>query len=280
MCHNGGMATAPSLESPVLLRLLAHGLRWAIVRQLAEGDLRVKELVALTDQAPNLVTYHLARLRAAGMVSVRRSAADGRDSYYALDLDAVGDAVQEVALRIHPGLSGRQMDSATPPPSAEPGRVLFICTGNSSRSQMAEGWLRHLGGPRVVARSAGTAPTALHPLAVAAMKERGVDISGQDVKHVSVFAGQPFDRVITLCDRAREACPEPPPAKVVAHWSIPNPAEAHPADLDAYRATAAELRTRVHYLVAALGSAGGPALDGERTVQSDEGEVTLAATRR
>jgi ArsR family transcriptional regulator, arsenate/arsenite/antimonite-responsive transcriptional repressor / arsenate reductase (thioredoxin) len=246
-----------------VLGLLAHDLRWAMVRQLAQSDLRVKELVARTEQAPNLVTYHLARLRAAGLVSVRRSAADGRDSYYALDLDAVANAVRHLAAAIHPGLSARHVEDALPRPEAHAGRVLFICTGNSSRSQMAEGWLRHLGGPRLVACSAGTAPTALHPLAVAAMEEHGVDISRQEVKHLDVFSGQSFDRVITLCDRAREVCPELPSAGAVVHWSIPNPAEAHPADLDAFRATARELQTRVRYLLALMDSPGDSTLGAE-----------------
>jgi protein-tyrosine-phosphatase/DNA-binding HxlR family transcriptional regulator len=242
-------AAATAAPAPAVLRVLAHDLRWAIVRLLAGSDLRVREVVAATGVAPNLVTYHLAQLRAAGLVWVRRSAADGRDSYYALDLDAVGTGMRDVARDIHPGLS----DGDTAPAPGAARRVLFICTGNSSRSQMAEGWLRRLGGPSVVAASAGTVPTSLHPLAVAAMAEHGVDISGQRVKHVDVFAGQSFDRLVTLCDRAREACPEPPSARVATHWSVPNPAEAHPADLDAFRATARELHTRVRYLLPVLG---------------------------
>jgi ArsR family transcriptional regulator, arsenate/arsenite/antimonite-responsive transcriptional repressor / arsenate reductase (thioredoxin) len=247
------VAAASVGRSPILLRVLAHDLRWTIVRLLADGDLRVREVVAATGEAPNLITYHLARLRAAGLVWVRRSTADGRDSYYALDLDAVGLAMQRVARDIHPGLTAGRADGPSGQALARPSRVLFICSGNSSRSQMAEGWLRHLGGSLVLAASAGTVPTSLHPLAVAAMAEHGVDISGHKVKHVSVFAGRSFDRAITLCDRAREACPEPPGAKGIAHWSIPNPAEAHPADLDAFRATAKELHTRVIYLLRMLG---------------------------
>jgi ArsR family transcriptional regulator, arsenate/arsenite/antimonite-responsive transcriptional repressor / arsenate reductase (thioredoxin) len=204
--------------------------------------------VSLTGQAPNLVSYHLAQLRGAGLVSVRRSSADGRDSYYALDLDAVRDALGRTAHRIHPGFAWSP--ETEPPGPSRALRVLFICTANSSRSQMAEGWLRHLGGPQVVARSAGIAPTSLHPLAVAAMREGGVDIAGQQVKHVGAVADQIFDRVITLCDRAREACPELAPTVSVAHWSIPNPADAHPPDLDAFRSTARELETRVRYLLA------------------------------
>jgi protein-tyrosine-phosphatase len=246
------VVTIPDGRSPALLRVLAHDLRWAIVRMLAEGDLRAREVVAATGEAPNLITYHLAQLRAAGLVWVRRSTADGRDSYYALDLDAVGAALQDVASAIHPALSGGGVAGGGGRPSGAPSRVLFICSGNSSRSPMAEGWLRHLGGPTVVAASAGTAPTSLHPLAVAAMAEHGVDVSGHQVKHVDVFTGDPFDRVITLCDRARETCPGPPNAKVATHWSVPNPADAHPADIDAFRATARELGTRVRYLLPLL----------------------------
>jgi ArsR family transcriptional regulator, arsenate/arsenite/antimonite-responsive transcriptional repressor / arsenate reductase (thioredoxin) len=247
------MATASAAHAPTLLRVLAHDLRWAIVRLLAQGDMRVREVVAATGEAPNLITYHLAQLRAAGVVWVRRSTADGRDSYYALDLDAVGAGMRDVAGDIHPGLSSAAADGDSSRPGVAPSRVLFICTGNSSRSPMAEGWLRHLGESGVVAASAGTVPTPLHPLAVAAMAEHGVDISGHQVTHVDVFAGQSFDRVITLCDRAREACPDPPDARAVAHWSVPNPAEAHPADLHAFQATARELHTRVRYLLPLLG---------------------------
>src|SRR5215471_12591291 len=119
-------------RSPVLLRVLAHDLRWAIVRLLAGSDLRVREMVAATGEAPNLVTYHLGQLRAAGLVWVRRSAADGRDSYYALDLDSVGSAIQRVAGDIHPGLRPDGADGLAAPPLAVPSRVLFICTANSS----------------------------------------------------------------------------------------------------------------------------------------------------
>jgi ArsR family transcriptional regulator, arsenate/arsenite/antimonite-responsive transcriptional repressor / arsenate reductase (thioredoxin) len=227
-------------SSPPVLGLLAHDLRWTIVGLLAGGDLRTGELVARTGQAPSLVSYHLGRLRDAGLVSARRSSADGRDSYHMLDLGALEQAV--AAIRVRPGLLA---DVA-----AAPAQVLFICSGNSSRSPMAEGWLNHLGGGRVTARSAGVTPGPLHPLAAAAMAEHGVDISGHQPAHVSAFAGPSLGRVITLCDRAREECGELPGA--AAHWSIPNPAQAHPPDIDAFRATARELRTRVRYLLSAV----------------------------
>jgi ArsR family transcriptional regulator, arsenate/arsenite/antimonite-responsive transcriptional repressor / arsenate reductase (thioredoxin) len=242
--------------SPPVLGVLAHDLRWAIVGLLVPGDLRTGEIVARTGQAPSLVSYHLARLRDAGLVSVRRSTADGRDSYHALDLDAIGHAVGDMAAQIHPSLlAGAAGWPAQPqrPGPGRPVRALFICSGNSARSPMAEGWLNHLGGGRVTARSAGVSPGPLHPLAVAAMAEHGVDISGHRPTHLSDVAGGRFTRVITLCDRARENCGELPGPAV--HWSIPNPAQAHPADLDAFRATARELQARIRYLLPALAEA-------------------------
>jgi ArsR family transcriptional regulator, arsenate/arsenite/antimonite-responsive transcriptional repressor / arsenate reductase (thioredoxin) len=253
-------------SSPEVLGVLAHDLRWTIVGLLVPGDLRTSELVSRTGQAPSLVSYHLARLRDAGLVSARRSTADGRDSYHALDLDALSQAVAGMTTRIHPSLL--QASSTRPGPSAgladPPGpesgprvsaQVLFICSGNSARSPMAAGWLNHLGAGRVTAGSAGVTPRPLHPLAVAAMAEHGVDISGHQATLLDVFADQRFTRVITLCDRARENCGELPAAPVAAHWSIPDPARAHPPDLDAFRATARELRTRVQYLLPMLSEA-------------------------
>jgi ArsR family transcriptional regulator, arsenate/arsenite/antimonite-responsive transcriptional repressor / arsenate reductase (thioredoxin) len=263
--------------SPPVLSVLAHDLRWAIVGLLVPGDLRTGEIVARTGQAPSLVSYHLARLRDAGLVSVRRSTADGRDSYHALDLDAIGQAIGDMAAQIHPlllavpagwpgpGQPGPGLRRPGPKPGqpgpkpgqpgpGQPVRALFICSGNSARSPMAEGWLNHLGGGRVTARSAGISPGPLHPLAAAAMAEHGVDISDHRPTPLSDVTADRFTRVITLCDRARENCGELPGAAV--HWSIPNPAQAHPPDLDAFRATARELQTRIRYLLPALAEAG------------------------
>jgi ArsR family transcriptional regulator, arsenate/arsenite/antimonite-responsive transcriptional repressor / arsenate reductase (thioredoxin) len=235
--------------------MLAHDLRWAIVGLLAESDLRTGELVASTGQPPSLVSYHLGRLRDAGLVSARRSSADGRDSYHVLDQDALGQAIGAMAGQINPGLLAGITGNGAPRPSTA-SSVLFICTGNSARSPMAAGWLNHLSGGRVTARSAGVAPAPLHPLAVAAMAEHGVDISGHRPARLDSFETGSFTRVITLCDRAREACGELPAVPTAAHWSIPNPSQAHPPDLDAFRATARELRARVRYLLPQLPAVG------------------------
>ncbi|HZO99799.1 MAG TPA: arsenate reductase ArsC [Terriglobia bacterium] len=107
-------------------------------------------------------------------------------------------------------------------------RVLILCTGNSARSQMAEGWLRHLAGDRFEVASAGTRPVGLNPNAVQVMAEVGIDISGHRSKSVDDFSGQQFDYVITVCDSARESCPVfPAPGKRLHHnFEDPAPAPA------------------------------------------------------
>jgi arsenate reductase len=109
-------------------------------------------------------------------------------------------------------------------------RILFLCTGNSCRSQMAEGWLRHLAGDRFEVSSAGTDPVGLNPAAVESMRESGVDISAHRSKHVNEFAGVRFDYVVTVCDRARETCPIFPGARTALHWSFDDPAAAQGPD--------------------------------------------------
>ncbi len=106
-------------------------------------------------------------------------------------------------------------------------RVLFVCTENSARSQMAEGLLRHDAGKRFEVSSAGTKPGQVRAEAIAAMREVGIDISGQRSKSVDEFAGQTFDYVITVCDKAKETCPVFPATTRRIHWSIEDPAAAH-----------------------------------------------------
>lgn len=103
-------------------------------------------------------------------------------------------------------------------------RVLFLCTGNSARSQMAEGWLRHLAGDRYDVCSAGTQSVGLNPGSVEAMAEVGIDISHQRSKNVAEYATQPIDYVITVCDRAKESCPRWSGATPLLHWSFDDPA--------------------------------------------------------
>ncbi len=104
--------------------------------------------------------------------------------------------------------------------------VLILCTGNSARSQMAEGLLRHLAGERMDVFSAGSKPSVVNPYAIRAMQRRGVDIAGQRSKHMSEYLHQPFDTVITVCDQAAETCPIFPGKAERIHWSFPDPAVA------------------------------------------------------
>jgi arsenate reductase len=108
----------------------------------------------------------------------------------------------------------------------ERARVLFLCTHNSARSQMAEGLLRHLAGDRFESHSAGTEATRVRPLAIRAMEEIGVDISGQESKTLERYQQEPFDYVITVCDDANEACPFFPGAQSRLHWSFKDPSKA------------------------------------------------------
>jgi arsenate reductase (thioredoxin) len=127
-------------------------------------------------------------------------------------------------------------------------RVLFLCTHNSARSQMAEGLLRHLGGDRFEAASAGTEATHVRPLAVAVMGELGIDIAAQTSKPLDVYREQPFDKVITLCDEADATCPAFPHARERLHWSFPDPSRAggtEAAQRDAYRQVRDAIRRRI-----------------------------------
>ncbi len=103
-------------------------------------------------------------------------------------------------------------------------QVLILCTGNSARSQMAEGLLRQLAGERMYVFSAGSKPSTVNPLAIQVMAERGIDISHQRSKHLNEFLQQPFDEVITVCDQAAEVCPIFPGKAHRIHWSFPDPA--------------------------------------------------------
>lgn len=125
-------------------------------------------------------------------------------------------------------------------------RVLILCTGNSARSQMAEGLLRHLGGDSFDVYSAGSAPSIVNPMAITAMAERGIDISAQRSKHLSEFLHQPFDYVITVCDNAAESCPLFPGKATRLHWSFPDPAAVEdPAErMKAFRSVREGLATR------------------------------------
>jgi len=246
----------------VVLRLLADPVRWQLACELARGDHRVRELVAATGHPQNLVSYHLRQLRDGGLVTARRSSFDARDTYYSLDLDGCARALAQGAASLHPGLG--QLPGLTIRP-AERGqaasgvrkrhRVLFVCTGNSARSPVAAALLRHRAGARMLAMSAGIRPKPVHPDAVATLRERyRIDISSHRPTHVETVAGQRFDYVISLCDKAREACPEFAGRPGRIHWSLPDPAagEGGLAGPPAFERMAANLDTRIRFLLPAI----------------------------
>jgi ArsR family transcriptional regulator, arsenate/arsenite/antimonite-responsive transcriptional repressor / arsenate reductase (thioredoxin) len=224
-----------------------HPVRWRLLSELARGDRAVHELTALLGQPQNLVSYHLGKLRRAELVITRRSSADGRDTYYSLDLARCGDLLSDTGAALHPGL---RLTRPTPPASVT-GRVLFLCTGNSSRSQMAEALLRDRTAGTVQAFSAGSNPKPIHPLAVSVMAARGIDLAEARPKHLDEFTGQRFDLVITLCDRVKEVCPEFPGHPRPVHWSIPDPA-ADPGEPPAFERVADELAQRIGFLLHTL----------------------------
>jgi ArsR family transcriptional regulator, arsenate/arsenite/antimonite-responsive transcriptional repressor / arsenate reductase (thioredoxin) len=264
------------------MRLLADPVRWRLMRELASGDRRVRELVAAAGLPQNQVSYHLRQLRLGGLVTARRSSFDGRDTYYSLDLDGCAKALAGAAVALHPGLAPSPAVPAVPGgpavsvmpsvpgQSAVPGqpaapdglgapgasrRVLFVCTGNSSRSPMAEGLLRYRAGTRVAAASAGIRPKPVHPHAVAVMRDRyGVDIAGHRPVQVETAVRERFDYVISLCDKAREACPEFVGRPGLIHWSLADPAAGEDGltGYPAFERTAAELDARIGFLLPVL----------------------------
>ncbi len=253
------VATADDELAPLeFLQLIADPLRWRLLDELGRSDRRVGELCELLGKPQSLVSYHLRELRGGGLVSARQSAADGRDTYYHGNLERVADLLSEGAAALHPAL---RLERADPePPPARRGRkpkVLFLCTGNSARSQMAQALVEDRADGAIAALSAGSHPKALHENAVRVMAERGIDISGRRATHLDRFRRDRFDRVITLCDKVREVCPEFPGRPTAAHWSMADPG-AESADAaasyPAFARTAEEIDGRVALLLAQMTS--------------------------
>ncbi|WP_280380986.1 ArsR family transcriptional regulator [Nocardia wallacei] len=240
------MATQTRVPVPLLMRMAAHPLRWALMTELASSDRRVRELVTAVDEPQNLVSYHLRLLRTAGLVTMRRSSFDGRDSYYHLDLARCATAFGEAAAALHPMLASAERRWPK-------GRsVLFLCTGNGARSPMAEALLRRRSGGRVEVTSAGSHPKpAMHPNTGRVLREHfGIEFEPRRPQSLEVIAGRRFDVVITLCDKIREV-PRDHGAAITAHWSLPDPAAVAATEQATYpefRRVATELDTRIGFL--------------------------------
>ncbi len=262
--------TPPSASVPgasdgaQFLRLIADETRWLIVRMLTLSDLRAGEIGATLHLPANVLSYHLRRLRVTGLVRDHHSSADARDVYYCLEIDRLRTLYAAAGDSLYPGLlalssgsdSEGSVESSGAPTSvrkalSRPLRVLFLCTHNSARSQMAEALLRQMGGDQVEVWSAGSAPTEVHPEAIATLQALGIDTTGLYAKPLDQFIGEPFDYIITVCDRVRDICPAFPYDPAQAHWSIADPVVIEDAEerAKAFQQIALELQTRIRYLL-------------------------------
>jgi protein-tyrosine-phosphatase len=251
-------ATATDVSTLEFLQLLADPLRWRLLDELGRSDRRVGELCELVGKPQSLVSYHLRELRTGDLVSARQSAADGRDTYYRANISRCAELLSATGAALHPAvrIARLEVDVPTSRRGRKP-RVLFLCTGNSSRSQIAEALLQVRTRGAIVARSAGSHPKPLHPTAVRVMAERGIDISGHGSKHLDRFRRERFDHVITLCDKVREVCPDFSGQPTTAHWSMADPAAEGTDDDSSYLAflrSADEIELRVELLIAQLTS--------------------------
>ena len=238
-------------HAPAIFKLLSNDLRWKLLKTLSQSDLRVQELTDLLGQPQNLVSYHLQKLHEAGLVLERHSIADGREVYYGIDLKQIRGLFTITQEALHPGLSADKGNEPTYPPA----RILFLCTHNSARSQMAEGLLRTKSFRQMQVFSAGTDPLPVNPAAIRVMAEFNIDIHAQQSKGQDQFRDQPFDYVITVCDRARESCPTFPGNPIKIHWSIADPilmAGSAEAQLQTLRETARELDERIDFFLERL----------------------------
>jgi ArsR family transcriptional regulator, arsenate/arsenite/antimonite-responsive transcriptional repressor / arsenate reductase (thioredoxin) len=243
---------------PEMLKLVSHEVRWNVLRLLARSDYRVQELVEVLSLPQNLVSYHLKLLREGHLVHERRSSADERALYYTLDFERLLTWYAQVANDLHPAVGAQVHPQEThewdlPKP---PLRVLFLCTENSARSQMAEALLRALSHGNIEAMSAGSAPAGqVHPLAIRVMQEAGIAMHDAVPKSLNSFRQQHFATVITVCDRAREVCPSFPGHPDLIHWSLPDPVLVQGSEevrYYAFKQTAEHLRIRLEFLLPLL----------------------------
>ena len=236
---------------PEFVRLVSHPVRWRLISELGRSDLRVRELVTIAGEPQNLVSYHLRLLRDGGLVTSRRSSFDARDNYYHLDLDRCAQALTDVGVALHPALRMAPVPQS-PPRRRGMSNVLFVCSGNSARSPIAEALLRHRAGSRVRVSSAGTHPKdRIHRLAIRVLREHyGIDIDGQEPRPIDSAHGSRFDRVVTLCDKAREALPHAEDWPRV-HWSIPDPVAAGNS-YPRFVSAAADIDARIRQLLPSL----------------------------
>lgn len=237
-------APLPAAEVLLMLKALADDTRWRIVQALRSSDHQVSELVEQLQLSQNLVSYHLGVLRQAGFVHIHRSDNDGRVLFYSLDRHALQQSIGQIATALH--LQPTPLEQLPIIP------VVFLCTGNSVRSQMAEAWLRHLSHGIIPVASAGVKPQGIHPLTLVVMQEVGLDLSHHTAKGLDALEQFSFAIAISVCDYAREECQPFLRSRLHLHWSVPQPErliEAGMPAIEVFRGLRDDLRERVQGLL-------------------------------
>lgn len=242
---------------PDVLKMVSHEVRWKLLQLLAHSDYRVQDLVGRLQLPQNLVSYHLKQLRQGKLVTERRSSADERSIFYHLDVEHFQSLYLAAGETLHPVVTAAMVPHLQDESTMQvPCRVLFLCTENSARSQMAEALLRHLSHGAVEAFSAGSKPAEhIHPLARRCMEEHGIDMSHAVPKHFEVFESQQFDAIVTVCDRVMESCPTFPGDPERVHWSFLDPATVEGTEAEqlwAFEQTSLQLATRLRLLLTLL----------------------------
>lgn len=229
---------------PPLFTLLGEPVRWRIIQTLALSDWTIRELAQQVKQPLNLLSYHLRLLREAHLIDQHRSRQDSRATYCSLNVARLAELYERAGVALHPSLRRRTVQVR------QPFSVLFLCTHNAARSQMAEGLLREAVQGRWRVESAGSRPSGVHPLAIATLADRGIDIRHQTSKDLTVLSSVNFDVVISLCDFVRaEAFPfANRPWRM--HWSLPDPLETPKrSQKRAFRETADRLAQRIGWFL-------------------------------
>lgn len=249
-------APGPSQTAIRVMKALGDPTRLRLFYLLTVCPMAVGDLVATLGLSQALVSHHLATLKAARLVIDHRAADDARSIIYMIDTPSLTRLRHELSWLMDPIklYDPRQDEDIPRRPFVKTGpiRVLFLCTGNSARSQIAEAWLRKHGEGLFEAYSAGVHPKGLNPLTVKIMQESGIDVSHHLSKSVDEFRGQSFDYVITVCDQANEECPIFPDDHQRIHWSIEDPAAAEGTEaqrLAVFRRIANELSNRIALFV-------------------------------
>ncbi|MEL6310645.1 MAG: ArsR family transcriptional regulator [Chloroflexota bacterium] len=240
-------------DLPEFLKLVAHDIRWKMLVALGQSDMRVSELVDLLGEKMNLLSYHLKKLRDADLVYMRRSDADGRDVYYSLNLPYLQTQFEETSAL----LNLKELPLPKANNEGAETRVLFVCTHNAARSQLAEGIMRYKAQQKDISIqvfSAGSQPTAVHPEAIRTLTSMGIDASSHRATSMLEYENDAFDYVITVCDIAREVCPDFRGGEVRLHWGFADPAKITDSTErgEAFEDIASRLESRIEHFLNSL----------------------------